>query len=250
MLAYQGPLVTGNVKVERVEGNFEIIECNFGGCGETKCPGTHDLTPFQTDHSEYYCDICKKKDQPKGTSMRRCRICDYDVCIDCFFQSLPRWTECTKQSFDLEYIRTQIGDEREATLRMDLAGKERGGYAKDEERTFRIFREWSDITGYGRSTEDNISEIRAQFLGSNGETLYDTSKELPVEIVTEFGRTKWRYRIVVTSFTAKAKPKDPDSYDITLTGKFLPGEFGSEPVPFPRSLLTDLIIQGKIVKKY
>jgi hypothetical protein len=45
-----------------------------------KC--THDMPEFETPNANYGCDGCEKG-MPKGATMKGCRICDYDLCIEC-----------------------------------------------------------------------------------------------------------------------------------------------------------------------
>ena len=56
------------------------------------CEGGHGLTCKATDLAGYNCDACGKEDLPAGTSLWGCRICDYDVCEDCWRQGrdIPR----------------------------------------------------------------------------------------------------------------------------------------------------------------
>eukprot|EP00929_Paragymnodinium_shiwhaense_P088899 TRINITY_DN49204_c0_g1_i1.p1 TRINITY_DN49204_c0_g1~~TRINITY_DN49204_c0_g1_i1.p1 ORF type:complete len:339 (+),score=95.48 TRINITY_DN49204_c0_g1_i1:110-1126(+) len=46
------------------------------------CPEGHVLKRFETDHDQYVCDVCRKKQQ-LGSCMLGCRLCDHDVCLRC-----------------------------------------------------------------------------------------------------------------------------------------------------------------------
>merc|ERR1711964_344270 len=66
-------------KEEKYEKMITINKtCNF----KKKCPSNHELTQFVTKKDRQTCRICNKE-WPAETSMRGCRICDYDICSDC-----------------------------------------------------------------------------------------------------------------------------------------------------------------------
>lgn len=52
--------------------------------GRINCAGGHGLKGFSTDDGGYNCDHCLMDDFPKGTYLRGCTVCDYDVCDECW----------------------------------------------------------------------------------------------------------------------------------------------------------------------
>ena len=46
------------------------------------CPGGHGLAAGETQHSGFYCDICRSS-LPAGARVLSCRQCDFDVCGTC-----------------------------------------------------------------------------------------------------------------------------------------------------------------------
>ena len=69
----------------RAQARGELAAVHYGTKLENKsagsCPGNHGLLQFTTDRS-FGCNLCAKR-LPKGSVMRGCRSCDYDVCVDC-----------------------------------------------------------------------------------------------------------------------------------------------------------------------
>lgn len=53
----------------------------------TTCPMGHELKAFMTTTSSYECDKCKKKLTGK-TQMHGCETCTYNICADCFENSM------------------------------------------------------------------------------------------------------------------------------------------------------------------
>lgn len=47
------------------------------------CPEGHPLTVYNNEKSQYSCDGCKKN-YSLGGVLRRCSICDWDCCENCF----------------------------------------------------------------------------------------------------------------------------------------------------------------------
>ena len=50
---------------------------------EAQCPGKHTLKPFPTTNNSWWCSACSRHVRRK-TIMKGCRLCDYDLCLDCF----------------------------------------------------------------------------------------------------------------------------------------------------------------------
>ena len=46
------------------------------------CPQQHKAIRFQTSHSGYTCDVCRKH-QAQNTTMYGCRMCNWDACVPC-----------------------------------------------------------------------------------------------------------------------------------------------------------------------
>merc|ERR1711994_365695 len=46
------------------------------------CPRQHILKRFTTDNPGYTCDKCKKE-QPSGSELYGCRLCNWDCCTSC-----------------------------------------------------------------------------------------------------------------------------------------------------------------------
>ncbi len=69
----------------RAQARGELAAVHYATKPENKpadnCPGKHELLQFTTDRS-FGCNLCAKR-FPKGSVMRGCRSCDYDVCMDC-----------------------------------------------------------------------------------------------------------------------------------------------------------------------
>lgn len=49
---------------------------------QLRCPGQHHLNVFDTPTTKFYCNVCMSR-LPQGYRMHGCRICNYDICINC-----------------------------------------------------------------------------------------------------------------------------------------------------------------------
>ena len=52
---------------------------------DKNCPGFHNPKVFRIDHAGYSCDSFLKHELEKGTLVYGCRICNWDVCLNCWF---------------------------------------------------------------------------------------------------------------------------------------------------------------------
>lgn len=72
--------------------NYDLcIECFQTFSPEKTCPGKHQLVPFTTPTYDYTCNQCGSK-HTKGDTLNSCRLCDHDLCKECFLQDLPERT--------------------------------------------------------------------------------------------------------------------------------------------------------------
>lgn len=53
-----------------------------------QCPSKHDLNEFETTTERYLCDNCGINNFSKGTKMYRCEACTWDVCKNCYNNTL------------------------------------------------------------------------------------------------------------------------------------------------------------------
>ena len=55
-----------------------------------QCEGQHTLTEFTIPEEQYFCDGCRENSEDEGwLKMKGCRICDYDLCIECSLRRRP-----------------------------------------------------------------------------------------------------------------------------------------------------------------
>jgi len=66
------------------ECNYDLCpDCHQRATSTKTCPGKHGLKEFETPSAGYGCDLCKERFSA-DTHMYGCRICNYDVCDDCW----------------------------------------------------------------------------------------------------------------------------------------------------------------------
>jgi len=80
----------------------------------SKCPKNHDLIPFDTPNPYYSCDVCDKK-MAQGAIMHGCRICEYDICLNCIVSKKSKKKENKKK--------LRRGDEVQVTRSITVYGK-------------------------------------------------------------------------------------------------------------------------------
>ena len=47
------------------------------------CRGNHGLKNLKTEFDDFFCDECSTVFK-KGKTMYGCRVCDFDLCTDCY----------------------------------------------------------------------------------------------------------------------------------------------------------------------
>ena len=72
----------------KIDGGGEARKAGEVGEEETvlkfQCEGRHTLTEFTIPEEQYFCDGCRENSEDEGwLKMKGCRVCDYDLCIEC-----------------------------------------------------------------------------------------------------------------------------------------------------------------------
>lgn len=76
------------------------------------CMHQHYLIQFNTAHGQFGCDKCRKRRFPENTEMYGCRICNYDICFDCYVSEkeklYDRYPDMRCETCKVAFIRVPI----------------------------------------------------------------------------------------------------------------------------------------------
>jgi len=64
--------------------DYDLCSLCYNGFEAKNCPGKHGLAFFHTNTNRYGCDGCSQK-MGMHAPMLGCRSCNYDLCLDCFY---------------------------------------------------------------------------------------------------------------------------------------------------------------------